>query len=239
MKNLKNLASLLMLTAVIVFAQSCSKNQNVAPAKSTPAIGARTLSSSIGNVVDMDINTHDSCYYWYRTGMMSVGTYTSSAAYIALKPYTLPTGKTPYDVIAIGIAPNTHCFFWYSNGTVSEGNSTNASAYAAPVSFTVPAGETVTSILSMSIAKVGSSNVYTWYKDGTATVGTAYNLASVRSNYPYTVASGETINDVVGIGINGSDDHTYVWYNTGTSKSVSSGITNQFDYYFGATSASF
>src|SRR3569833_417966 len=239
MKNLFKLASGVMLILTIVFIQSCSKDNSAAPVRSSILTGQHNLSGSIGNVVDMDINLHDSCYYWYSTGMMSVGTNVSSAAYIALKPYTLPTGKTANDVVAVGVARNTHVIFWYSDGTVSEGTSTNASAYAAPVSYTVPAGETVTNIIAMSIAKQGSNNVYTWYKDGTATVGSTTNLAAVRSNYAYTVASGKSVSDIVGIGFNGSDDHTFVWYNTGTAKSVSSGITNQFDYYFGATTASF
>jgi hypothetical protein len=239
MKNLTKLTFLVMLAAIIVSLQSCSKEKNATPVKSSATLGQQNLSGSIGNLVDMDINLNDSCYYWYRTGMMSVGTDISSAAYIALKPYTLPTGKTPYDVVAVGIAKTSHVFFWYDDGTVSEGTSTNASAYAAPISYTVPSGETVTNIVAMSIAKQGSSNVYTWYKDGTATVGSTTNLASVRSNYAYTVASGKTVSDIVGIGINGSDDHTFVWYNDGTTKTVSSGITNQFDYYFGTTTASF
>lgn len=241
MKTISNLIITTLIILATFFVESCNKQQNVvpAPAKLNFTINKNNLSSSIGNIVDMDMNLHDSCYYWYKDGTMSVGTYTNSTAYIALKSYSLPAGETPSTVVAIGIANNNYCYFWYADGTYSVGNSGNASAHSAPASYTVPSGESTTTIVAMSIAKQGSSNVYTWYKDGTATVGSASNLASVRSNYTYTVASGRTVSDIVGIGIAGSNDHTFVWYNNGTTKSVSSGYTSQFDVYFGLTSASF
>lgn len=236
MKNLTNLASVLLLTATVF--SGCSKQHE--PTAAGADKGKQTkFSSSIGNIVDTDISFGDSVYYWSKSGTVSSGTFTNSTAYRTPYSYSLPAGKTPLDVVAIGISSNNNCYYWYSDGTVSRGTSDNATYYSSPVSYTLPPGQTPTTILAMSFAKQGSGNVYTWYKDGTATVGNPTNLASVRSSYPYTPAAGKLITDIVGIGIAGSNDHTYVWYNAGTTKSVSSGITNQFDYYFGATAASF
>lgn len=228
-----------MVVSAMISFESCQKQTEETVPASSQSLKAHNLSSSIGNIVDIDVSLGDSVYYWTRSGTCSSGTFTNSTAYRSAYPYSLPSGKTPNDVVAVGIASNNNCYFWYSDGTVSIGTSDNATAYSAPVSYTLPSGETPTKILAMSFAKQGSHNVYTWYKDGTATVGTYTNLSSIRSNYTYTPDSGKNISDIVGIGIAGSNDHTYVWYNTGTAKSVSSGITNQFGYYTAPVTASF
>jgi len=228
------IGSLLFVAAL----SSCQKDQGMKSNKVLPAVNSTNLSSSIGNIAEIDVSLGDSVYYWTKSGTVSSGTFTNSTAYRTPVSYSLPTGKTPNDVIAIAIASNNYCYYWYSNGTVSVGYTNNATAHSLPVAFTCAPGETPTTILAISIAKT-SNNVYTWYKDGTATVGTYTNLASIRSAYPFSVASGKLVSDVVGIGIAGSNDHTWVWYNDGTTKSVSSGYTNIFDAYSGAVSASF
>jgi hypothetical protein len=239
MNKLPHLASIAIALTTLFFLGSCTKQNDVTSSnKPVPTFKQSNLSSSIGNIVDMDISLGDTCYYWTKSGTVSSGDSTNATLFRAPVAYTLPTGKTPNDVVGIGIASNNWCYYWYSDGTVSSGYSNNATAHTSPVSYTLPAGETPTTIVAISIAK-NTNNVYTWYKDGTASVGTPTNLSSVRAPYAYTPASGKLIGDIVGIGINGSNSHCFVWYNDGTTKTLSIGITNQLDYYASPVTASF
>jgi len=188
------------ILSIVLLISSCTKEQSAANAnKSFPSITKTSYSSSIGNIVDMDVSLGDSCYYWTKSDSVSSGDSTHSTLYRSKVPYSLPTGKTPNDVVAIGIASNNWCYFWYSDGTVSSGYSNNATAHTSPTSFVCPTGESPTTIVSMSIAK-NTNYVYTWYKDGTASIGTPTNLSSVRSPYTYTLPSGQSISNIAGIG---------------------------------------
>src|SRR3979490_3284798 len=72
------------------------------------------LSSSIGNIAEIDVSLGDSVYYWTKSGTVSSGTFTNSTAYRSAVSYTLPTGETPNTIVAIGIASNNNCYYWYS-----------------------------------------------------------------------------------------------------------------------------
>lgn len=236
MKKLKTLAFLATIVSSSLFVGCTKDKTNATPANASSK--KSTHSSSIGNIVETDISLGDTCYYWTKSGLVSSGTSTNSTYYRSPVSYSLPTGKTPLDVVAIAIASTNWVYYWYSDGTMSVGYSNNATAHIAPKPYLLPAGKTPTDILAISIAK-SNNRVYTWYKDGTATVGNSTDLGAITSPYPFSVPAGKTINDVVGIGIAGSNDHTYIWYNDGVNKTVSSGYTNIFDAYFSPVPSSF
>lgn len=59
-------------------------------------------------------------------------------------------------------------------------------------------------------------------------VGSSENLDAFGEPYSYNPADGRSLVNIVGMGISGSDDHVYAWYNDGT---VSSGNSSDVDLY--------
>ncbi|WP_354356963.1 M57 family metalloprotease [Pedobacter sp. UYP30] len=129
-------------------------------------------------VVDMAISNSGYSYVWYTDGIMSVGSVNNLGNFIAPKPYFLPAGKVPTDIVGIAILKsNDHCFTFYKDGTFSEGNSTNLAAYSSSQPYSVPIGETYTNIADIGIA-ASSGWFYAWYKDNKVSVGPPANLNS-------------------------------------------------------------
>ena len=78
--------------------------------------------------------SNDHVYTWYSDRTVSVGTSENLAAYQPPHPYSLPFGKTPDDIVEIGIAGNDHVYTWYRDSTVSSGTSTDLAIWIlAPV----------------------------------------------------------------------------------------------------------
>ena len=77
-----------------------------------------------GGVAGLSIAcSNDHVYTWYadRNRRVTVGTSENLAAHPPARSYSLPPGKTPDDIIGIGIAGNDHVYAWYSDGTASSG----------------------------------------------------------------------------------------------------------------------
>ena len=87
----------------------------------------------------MDIASNDYSYVWFTDGTVSSGTTWDLDQYRTLYSYTLPPGKSPSDIVGMGIAcSNDHVYAWYSDGTVTSGNSADLDAYQAPYSYSLP-----------------------------------------------------------------------------------------------------
>ena len=66
-------------------------------------------------------------------GTVSSGTSNDLGRYRRLYSYSLPRGKTPSDIVGMGIAgSNDHVYVWFRDGTVSSGTSNNLGRYREP-----------------------------------------------------------------------------------------------------------
>ena len=179
-------------------------------------------------IVGMSIAcSNDRVYTWYSNGTVSVGNSRDLAAYQSPHPYSLPYGRTPDDIIEIGIASNDHVYAWYRDGTVSSGTSTDLDHYREPYRYTLRRITTPIDIVGIDIA-CSNDRVYAWYFDGDMSTGTSDNLDKYPAPYrTISMAPGHKPSSIVGIGI-AKNDHVYAWY---LDRTVSSGTSDDLDKY--------
>jgi hypothetical protein len=179
-------------------------------------------------IVGMSIAcSNDHVYTWYSDRMVSVGTSENLAAYQPPHPYSLPFGKTPDDIVEIGIAGNDRVYTWYRDSTVSSGTSTDLDKYQPRHPYRLPKGKLPSNIVGIDIA-CSNDHVYVWYSNLSASSGTSEDLDKYLASYPYhTTSFRETPGAVVGIGIAGND-RVYAWYRDGI---VSSGTSSDLGKY--------
>lgn len=170
--------------------------------------------------------SNDHVYAWFADRRVTSGTSSNLGSYQPPHAYSLPAGKTPADVIGVGIAGNDHVYAWYRDGTASSGTSTDLGHYRAPYHYSLPAGKTTADVVGIDIA-CSNDHVYAWYKDGTASSGTSDDLGKYRAPYAYSLPAGKTPADILETGIAGND-HVYVWYRDLT---VTSGTSDHLDTY--------
>jgi hypothetical protein len=170
--------------------------------------------------------SNDHVYTWFANLTVASGTSSNLGAYLPPHPYVLPAGKTPSDIVGIGIAGNDHVYVWYRDGSASSGTSTALSQYRAPYRYVLPPGKTTSDIAGIDIA-CSNDHVYAWYKDGTVSSGTSDDLRRYREPYRYSLPPGKTAADIIEIGIAGND-HVYAWYR---DHHVSSGTSEDLDKY--------
>jgi hypothetical protein len=138
-----------------------------------------------GDIVGIAIACKDGhTFAWYDDGTVSAGTSTELGSSRKLYDYSLPPGKTPADIVGIGIAKDDHVFAWYKDRTVSSGTTGDLDKYRKPYAFSLPPGKTTNDIVAMAIA-CSDDHVYTWYADGTVSSGTSEDLDLYRAPYHY------------------------------------------------------
>src|SRR5690242_18167026 len=111
-------------------------------------------SASVGQakIVEMSIAcSNDHVYTWYSDRTVSVGTSENLAAYEPPHSYSLPFGKTPDDIVGIGIAGDDRVYAWYIDSTVSVGTSTDLGRYQPRHPYRVAFQESAANILAMDI----------------------------------------------------------------------------------------
>lgn len=186
-------------------------------------------SAAIGQakIVEMSIAcSNDHVYTWYSDRTISVGTSENLAAYEPPHSYSLPFGKTPDDIVGIGIAGDDRVYTWYSDSTVSVGTSTDLDKYQPRHPYRAAFQQSSGSILAMDIA-CSNDHVYAWYRTGSVSSGTSVDLDKYNHGSRFVTGSTASITIVRGIGI-AHDDHVYVWYSNGA---VSSGTSEDFVTY--------
>jgi hypothetical protein len=166
--------------------------------------------------------SNDHVYTWYSDGTVSVGTSENLSDYEAPHSYSMPFGKTPADIIEIGIAGNDRVYTWYRDSTVSVGTSTDLDKYQPRHRFIVPKLESAALIVGIDIA-CSDDHVYAWYSNGHVSSGTSDNLGQYYENHRFQ-ASGRAPASVVGIGIAGND-YVYAWF---SDSMASSGTSEDF-----------
>jgi hypothetical protein len=121
-----------------------------------------TLLKAIGTIVAFSVALH-STEIKAQAGTVSSGTSSNLGAYQHPQPYSLPPGKSPTDIVGIGIARDDHVYVWYRDGTVSSGTSWDFSRYRRLYDYSLPSGKSREDIVEMGI--MGSKDhVYVWYK---------------------------------------------------------------------------
>jgi len=187
-------------------------------------------------IVEMSIAcSNDRVYTWYSDQTVSVGTSENLAAYQPPHPYSLPFGKTPEDIVGIGIAGNDRVYTWYRDSTVSVGTSTDLDKYQPRHPYRLESGRRFPpSVVGIDIA-CSNDHVYVWYFDHRVSSGTSDDLDKYSSLRTYSLPS-RSPSSIVGIGIAGND-HVYAWYD---DRKVSSGTSELlakyrrlYDYVFG------
>ena len=178
-------------------------------------------------IVGMSIAcSNDRVYTWYSDRTVSVGNSENLSAYQPPHPYSLPFGKTPDDIVEIGIAGNDHVYTWYSDSTVSSGTSTDLDKYQPRHPYRLAPFKSPRDVVGIDIA-CSNDHVYVWYSTGDVSSGTSVDLDKYRARYRYFTAPFKTPSRVVGIGI-AKNDHVYAWYGDNT---VSSGTSEDLDRY--------
>ena len=168
-------------------------------------------------IVGMSIAcSDDHVYTWYSDRNVSVGTSENLSQYEAPHPYSLPFGKTPDDIIEVGIAGNDHVYVWYRDSTVSSGTSTELDKYQPRHPFKLPRSKRIDEIVGIDIA-CSNDHVYTWYSFNQVSSGTSEELDKYHSPLPVSAGIRPTIT-IVGAGIAGND-HVYFWYLNGKASS--------------------
>lgn len=188
------------------------KKDCISDVRELPLLQSEKFTSDI---MGIDIASNDHVYAWYSDRTVSSGTDSDFDKDRALYPYALPGGKSPADIVGMGIAcSDDHVYTWYTDGQVSAGTNSDLDEYRPLYSYTLPNGKSPSDILGISIAS--DDHVYVWYTDGTVSSGTTSVLDEYRAPYPYTIASGKSPGDIVDLGIACSNDYVYTWYMDGT-----------------------
>jgi len=170
--------------------------------------------------------SNDHVYTWYSDGTVSVGTSENLSAYEAPHFYSLPFGKTPADIVEIGIAGNDHVYTWYRDQTLSVGTSTDLDKYQPRHPDRLTLGTSPDSIVGIDIA-CSNDHVYAWFRDGRVSSGTSDDLDKYQTLSRFTPGSFKSAFMIVGIGIAGND-HVYAWY---TDHKASSGTSTLLSKY--------
>ncbi|MBV8253903.1 MAG: hypothetical protein JO154_14970 [Chitinophaga sp.] len=184
-------------------------------------------SGSINTMAGVDIGIDDGSFYFGLGGNVTRGN--SGSIYGEMNSYSLAAGKTPADVVEIGIANTNLVYVWYKDGTLSTGGFSQLNTYPAlniTYPYTLPAGKTPANIVGISISKQ-DGKCYAWYNDGTYSVGNSGNFAYYSGPQPYTVPAGKSFSDIRAVGIAETSDKRYFWYkdntcSVGTSSNASS-----------------
>ena len=182
------------------------------------------------DIVGMSIAcSNDRVYTWYVGGNVTEG---ASSVLGAIRPYappsrySLPPGKSPRDIVGMGIAGDDHVYVWYRDGTVSSGTSIDLDRFRLPARYSLAPGKSPSDVVAIDIA-CSDDHVYVWYSDGTVSSGNSTDLDKFQRPVRYSLPAGQTPRDVVEMGI-ARNDHVYAWY---TDRAISSGTSTRLDQH--------
>jgi hypothetical protein len=185
-------------------------------------ISAASVCYAQPSIVGMSIAcSNDKVYTWYSDSTVTVGTSENLAAYEAPHRYTLPYGKTPADIVEIGIASTDHVYVWFNDRTVSSGTSTDLNKYQPRHPYKLDKTKQPKDVVGIDIA-CSDDRVYTWYDDRIG-IGTSEDLDKYTEGpsiaFGYFPKPSER--SYVGIGI-ARNDHVYAWFKNNTASSGTS-----------------
>lgn len=171
--------------------------------------------------------SNDRVYTWYSDQTVSVGTTENLSAHEPPHRFNLPFGKTPADIVEIGIASTDKVFTWYKDLTLSVGTSTDLDKYEPRHPYRLPKFTSVESLVGIDIA-CSNDHVYVWNRNGQVSSGTSEDLDKYSDKpRPFTTGGGKTPVQLIGMGI-ARNDHVYAWYLGGTASSGTSTSLSQY-----------
>ena len=189
-----------------------------------PGTTRRYLPSEIvGMGVDGENNYN---FVWFNDGMVSAGSSNQLDRFRKQYRYTLPVSPEsgrryqPTDIVGMGVdGENNYNFVWFKDGYVSAGTSDNLARYRAPYRYRLPENPSTgrpyrpADIIGMGIDG-GNNHIFAFYEDARVSAGTSDDLGKFRK--PYRVLKRPAPNvgpeDVIGIGIDGENNHVFVWF---------------------------
>jgi CubicO group peptidase (beta-lactamase class C family) len=122
-------------------------------------------------------------FTWFKDGTVCAGSSSDLDRYRAPYQYRLPAGKTPDDIVGIGIdgtVPDNlggMVFVWFRDGTVCAGSSGDLDTYRSLYPYTLPTACSPSGIIAMAIAGRGenSGDVHTWLKQDVVASGEGWH----------------------------------------------------------------
>jgi hypothetical protein len=169
-------------------------------------------------IVGMSIAcSNDRVYTWYDDQTVSIGTSENLSAYEPPHRYSLPFGKTPADILEIGIASDDRVYTWYRDLTVSVGMSTDLDKYQPRHQYRLPKFTSLEDVVGIDIA-CSNDHVYVWFGSGRVASGTSDDLDKYSSARPAFLRNPR---GVLGMGI-AKNDHVYAWFSDRTASSGTS-----------------
>lgn len=181
-------------------------------------------------------------YVWRTDSTVTFGKTWDTDKLGSPRPFSLPPGKTPSDILDVSIDNSDRVHAWYVDRTRSIGTSTHLDQYeyiTGTHAFTLPSGYRLDDgdgeregaaqevyIIGIAIAK-SNNHLYAWYSNNMVSSGTYEDFDRHSPPRPYTLPPGKTPQDIVGIAI-ARNDHVYVSYRDGT---MSSGTSTDLDQY--------
>lgn len=140
------------------------------------------------DIIDMAIDGTPSqgggrVYTWFKDGTVCVGTSSDLDRFRSPYTYRLPSGKTPDDIVGIGIdgtVPDNlggMVFVWFRDGTVCAGSSSDLDKYRSLYPYRLPTACSPSGIIAMAIAGRGenSGDVYAWLKQDIVATGEGWH----------------------------------------------------------------
>ncbi|MGF1625372.1 MAG: hypothetical protein ACFCVH_10845 [Alphaproteobacteria bacterium] len=202
-------------------------------------LGAIALSTaaSAADLVDVGIaGSDDHVYYFFDDGTVTAGTTSNPIRYrTAYDANGLP-GMT---LVAVGIAgSDDHVYYWWRepDGSmfVTSGTTSNPMHYREPYPFFELGGQ---SLVAAGIAG-SDDHVYYWWADNangqiTVSAGTSDAPQAYRNRRQFNGGLMQQFNALIAIGIAGSNDHVYYWWenrDTGQVSVTSGTSTDPFAY---------
>ena len=140
-----------------------------------------------------------STYVFYKNGKYSIGTSNNLAKYAPPRPYSLPSGKSPSDIVGVSYskkekmtyddvdhnAKDIAFFVFFKDGTVSAGfEAHRLDSFRKPYQYVTPTGISPTDIKGVGCAPDKRWH-YGWYNDNTVSAGSSDNLDRYRKRYNY------------------------------------------------------
>ncbi len=147
------------------------------------------------------LNGIPATYVFYKNGKYSIGTSNNLAKYQQPKSYTLPTGKSPKDIVGVSYSKREKMtfdsternnkdmafFVFFKDGTVTAGfRPQQLDSFRKPYQYVTPTGISPTDIKGMGCAP-DTRYHYGWYNDNTVSAGSSDNLDRYRKRYNYTL----------------------------------------------------
>ena len=153
-------------------------------------------------LVGFAISSTDTSYAWYENQTVSWGnTHDLDSKSGPAQAFSMPSGKTPNDILGMAMSGQDDVYTWYRDGTYSVGTPTDldaASGLVGPPPVWRDEKDNVSGVaaqvLGIAMRKL-DNRVFAWYLDGTYSSGTSKDFDN-NARADYSQAAGKTIYDL-------------------------------------------